>query len=406
MRDLSAAELDRLLAADPASDVTESELARSRARSLSFRESEVTHIFASGPEKDRHQTPFKRRRMAGGIMAAAAVAAAVVTATFLQVPPMEAPAASAPPTATDVAAGTATPAATATPADQGKVAPSGPLHDLFVAADEVLVVEALPTDIGRGLGVEPVEVRQVLKGSRALGATSVDVSSADDGINGSLLWQHSQKEAPMTYLGFFARGSDGGMRLLATAHALLQIQNIRTAITVDPVTDEPVDIGDDLRSRINVAPEGDVPVATYAGDQPDGAATDVVRGTEGPGGSREGLVRGHISAAEACFTFENSTEKVYLRWPAGYTAALRSLPVDAQGRVSLNGTDQADTPVTLNEWGFIYMQDREPRPQVAGHLRAETATCAGETLQVFDVKPEAPGASPFQHGRGVALPTP
>lgn len=395
MKESSAVE--RLLSADPASDVTESELARSRARSLSFRESDVTHIFVGGSENDRHPLRVKRRRVAGGFLAAAAVAAAVLTANFLQPSPIEAPAA----TATE-----ATPSTAADVADAGQVAPPGPLHDIFVSADEVLVLEALPNPARSpqaGLGVEPVNVRQVLKGSRALGTTSLDVASADDAVTGSLLWRNSQKEAPFTYLGFFARGADGEMHLMETAHALLQIQNIRSSATVDPVTDEPVDIGVDLRSRIHVAPEGDVPVATYAGGQ---VKTDIIRGTEGPDGSREGLVRGHISAAEACFTFENSTEKVYLRWPAGYTAALRSLPADAQGRVSLNGTVQSDTPVTLNEWGFIYMQDREPRPQVTGHLSAETASCAGETLPVFDFVPERVGGSPFQHGRGVALPTP
>jgi hypothetical protein len=399
MTDLPAAELDRLLAADPASDVTESELARSRARSLSFRESDVTQIFAGGPEEDRDQGRAKRRRMAGSLMAAATVAAAVVTGSFLQMTPMEAPAAPAPPAATEVAA------ATAAPAGQGTAAPSGPLHDLFAAADEVLVVEASPTFVGRELGIEPVEVRQVLKGLQLMGATSVDVASADDGINGSLLWQHSQKEAPQTYLGFFSRGSDGGLRLLDTPHALLQIQNIRTASTVDPVTDVPVEIGDDLRSRINVAPEGDVPVATYAGGMPDGAATDIP-GTVRPDGTRDGLVRGHISASEVCFTFENSTEKVYMRWPAGFTASFSSLPVNGEGQVVLNGMALADTAVILNEWGFIYMTDRQPRVQITGYRTSETATCSGETLQVFDVQPERPGASPFQHGRGVALPTP
>jgi hypothetical protein len=400
MRDLSAAELDRLFAAaDPALDITESELAQSRARSLSFQESEVTHIFAGSLEEDRSRIRVKRRRIAGGILAAVAVAATVLTASFLQMPPTAAPAATTP-AATDVAADSPTPTA-----DPGATVPSGPMHDVFVAADDVFVMEALPGNAGSSLGVERVVVRQVLKGSHALGETSVDVSSADDGINGSLLWRQSQKEAPMTYLGFFNEGSDGGMRLLKATHALLQIQNIRTATTVDPVTEDPVDIGDDLRSRIDVAPEGDVPVSTYTPDQAKGATTDFL-GTEMPDGTREGVVRGHISATEACFTFENSTEKVYMRWPAGFTAALRSLRVNAQGVVSPGGTAQADTPVVLNEWGFIYMTDRQLRPQITGYRSAETATCAGESLQVFDVQPERPGASPFQHGRGVALPTP
>jgi hypothetical protein len=80
--------------------------------------------------------------------------------------------------------------------------------------------------------------------------------------------------------------------------------------------------------------------------------------------------------------------------------------VNGEGQVVLNGTALADTAVILNEWGFIYMTDRQPRVQITGYRTSETATCSGETLQVFDVQPERPGASPFQHGRGVALPTP
>lgn len=405
MNDLSPVE--RLLASDPASDVTESELVRSRARSLSFRESDATQIFAGGSENNHYPLRVKRRRVAGGFLAAAAVAA-VLTATFLETPPIDAPAATATPATASTPAASATSSATAA-AEAGQVAPAGPLHDLFVSADEVLVLEALPNPTRNhqtALGVEPVNVRQVLKGSRALGTTSLDVASADDATTGSLLWWRSQKEAPFTYLGFFTAGADGETHLMEAANALLQIQNLRTSATVDPATDEPVDIGDDLRSRINVAPVGDVPVSTYPGGQPGGAATDVIWGTEGAGGEREGLIRGHISAAEACFTFESSTEKVYLRWPAGFTAAVRSLPVDAQGRVSLYGTAEADTSVVLNEWGFIYMTNLQPRPLVTGHLSAETASCGGDSLPVFDVQPERVGGSIFQHGRGVALPTP
>lgn len=391
MKDLSAAELDRLLAADPASDITENELAQSRARSLSFQESDVTHIFAGGLASDHHQARSKRRRVTGGILAAVAAAAAVLTASVVHMAPSETPA------ATEVATGTASPTA-----DQKDVAPFGPMQDMFVAADEVLVMEALPANNHQFLGVERVVVRQVLKGSRPLGETSVDVSSADNNMNGSLLWQQSQVEAPMTYLGFFTKSSDGGIRLLETTHALLQIQNIRTAATVDPVTEEPVDIGE-LQSRIHIAPRGDVPVATYTETPLNGAATDIP-GTVMPDGTREGIVRGNISANEACFTFENNTEKVYLRWPAGFTAALRPLAVTGEGGVSLDDTVQAKTPIILNEWGFIYMSDRQPRPQITGYRTAETAACAGETLQVFNVQPERPGASPFQMGHGVALP--
>lgn len=400
MKELSAKDVDRLLAADPASDVTESELERSRARSLSFQDSDLTHIFAGGSGIGRQRRAVRRRRWVGGIVVAAAVVGAtVLVPAILQSPP------STPPAAIELPAGTGTGAATPTPT-AAQLPPAGPFHDMFVSADEVLVVEALPTGSMQQLGIEPVNVRQVLKGSSAVGTTSVDVSAADDRISGTLLWRDSQKEAPMTFLGFFARGGDGGLQLMNTAHSLLRVQNIRTSTTVNPVTDEPVDIGDDLRARINVAPMGDVPVSTYEGNRSGGVAPDVVKGTEGTGGSREGVVRGHMSVAGACFTFENSAEKVYLRWPTGFTAAIRSLPVDAEGRVYANGAVQADTPVILNEWGFIYMTDLEPRPQVSGELTTETASCAGETLRVFEVTPELPGASPFQKQHGVALPRP
>lgn len=403
MNDLSAAELERFLSADPASDITDAELTRSRDRSLSFRESDATHIFVGDPEEDPYPLRLKRRRVAGGFLAAAAVAGAVFTAGSIQPPPVAAPAVIA------TEALPSAPAPSAAAVEPGQNPPTGPMHDLFAAADDVLVLEALPTswNLGDRIGVEPVDVRQVLKGSGSLGATSVDVASADDGItSGSLLWQYSQKEAPMTYLGFFARGADGEMHLMEGTHALLQIRNIRTSATTDPFTDEPVDIGDDLRSRIDVAPKGDVPVATYPGTLSPETATDVIWGTAGEGGERAGLVRGHISAAEACFTFENSTEKVYLRWPSGFTAAVRPMSADAEGNVRNRGAFEAHKAVTLNEWGFISMTDDEPAPLVKGRLSEETASCAGETLPVFDVMPARVGGSPFQKGRGVALPTP
>ncbi|WP_458111175.1 hypothetical protein M1D88_12475 [Arthrobacter sp. R1-13] len=217
--------------------------------------------------------------MAGGFLAVAAVAAAVFTASYVQPPPVAAPAATmeAPPN----------PAPSAAAPDPGQNPPAGPFHDLFAEADEVLVLEALPTsrNLGDRIGVEPVDVRQVLKGSRSLGTTSVDIAAVEDRTaSGTLLWQHSQKEAPMTYLGFFALGADGEMHLMERAHALLQIRNIRTSTTTAPFTDEPVDIGDDLRSRIDVAPKGDVPVATYTDSLSPETATDVIWGTAGEGG--------------------------------------------------------------------------------------------------------------------------
>ena len=397
MKDLSAADEQRILSADPAANVTEPELARSRSRSLAFMESDVTHIFAGGPES-YSRPPARRWRAAGAFLAAAAVAAAVLTANVL--PSMvETPAATksvSPPS----------PAPTSAPEP---APPAGPFHDLFLSADEVLVLEALPNaarNLRAGLGVEPVNVRQVLKGDLTPGETAVDVASAEDGISGSLLWRDSRNEAPFTYLGFFARGADGGLHLIEAPHALLQIQNIRTAATVDPATDEPVEIGADLQSRINVAPVGDVPVATHGGGSLAASAPDRILGTQAADGQRDGEVRGYVAASEACFTFSNSTEKVYLRWPAGFTAKVTPLMVDAEGHVSLFGTTLANRAVILNEWGFIYMADLDTRPLVQGELSMETASCGGETLPVFYVWPERAGGSPFQKGRGVALPTP
>jgi hypothetical protein len=59
MKDLSAADEQRILSADPAADITEPELARSRSRSLAFMESDVTHIFAGHSESYR-RAPAKR----------------------------------------------------------------------------------------------------------------------------------------------------------------------------------------------------------------------------------------------------------------------------------------------------------------------------------------------------------
>jgi hypothetical protein len=328
------------------------------------------------------------------------VAAAVLTASFLQTAPVPTPAATetfSPPS----------PAAT-TPVPE-PTPPAGPSHDLFVSADEVLVLEALPNaarNLGAGLGVEPVNVRQVLKGDLTPGEAAVDVAAAERAINGSLHWRDSRKEAPFTYLGFFAKGADGRLHLLEAPHSLLQIQNIRTAATADPVTDEPVEIGKDLQSRINVAPVGDVPVATHPSGSWAASAPNTIWGTQAADGTRDGQVRGYVSPSEACFTFENSTEKVYLRWPAGFTAKVTPLMVDGEGHVSYYGTTLANKAVILNEWGFIYMADLDTRPLVKGQQTSEAASCGGKTLPVFDVWPEGAGGSPFQKGRGVALPTP
>ncbi|MGO4856889.1 LysM peptidoglycan-binding domain-containing protein [Arthrobacter sp. 2MCAF14] len=84
-QDQSAADL--LSAADPALLITEDELDRSRDRSLSFLNSDVTHIAVGGSVHDFHRTPAKRHwgRIAAAGLAAAAVAACVLVASSLGV---------------------------------------------------------------------------------------------------------------------------------------------------------------------------------------------------------------------------------------------------------------------------------------------------------------------------------
>jgi hypothetical protein len=85
---------ERLIAADPASAVTEEELARSRGKSLAAMDTDAEHITVGGSVTDFHQHPPRRRvrLMAGfGLVAAAAaavVAGAVVTSS-MTTPPTE-----------------------------------------------------------------------------------------------------------------------------------------------------------------------------------------------------------------------------------------------------------------------------------------------------------------------------
>jgi hypothetical protein len=399
-----------LKATDPALTITEEELARSRARSLAVMDTDVTHIAVGGSIERFHARPARRHwaRMAGlGLtVAAAAALVGVVVASSMPLVTTE----PAPPAASQAA-----------PVQE---APSGPLSDLFASADEVLVLQALPNrdawskeyeeilaqspasspgGVGAqfpSLGVEPVNVLQVLKGSRRTGQATLDVEAAPD------WWRNTNNVAPLTFLAFVGKGPDGEMHLMKEPHALLEIRNLREGTLTDPTTHEEVDAGADLRERISVAPTGDVPLATY---KTVSAQTGVIQETrKNPDGTSSGVMNGHVTATEACFTFQTSTEKVYLRWPAGYTAAIKSLPQDAAGNFALEGTARGDRPVVLNDWGVVYGYDGSTWPLLAGSRTNETASCNNESLPVFEVTPfqEGAGASPFalDHEAGAALP--
>ena len=109
-QDHSAADL--LSAADPARTITEEELIRSRQRSLSFVNSEVTHIAVGGSVHDFHRAPAQRQwgRIAAAGLAAAAIAACAVIGSNLVARPNIAAVA---PTAAEATA-TAAPAAPGT----------------------------------------------------------------------------------------------------------------------------------------------------------------------------------------------------------------------------------------------------------------------------------------------------
>lgn len=120
-QDQAAAEL--LSAADPALTITEDELIRSRQRSLSFVNSEVTHIAVGGSVEDFHhdfrRAPAQRHwgRIAAAGLAAAAVAACVIVAAGISPAPDNTAAA-------PTIAGAST---TASPAGSGKSSLAGPI---------------------------------------------------------------------------------------------------------------------------------------------------------------------------------------------------------------------------------------------------------------------------------------
>lgn len=84
--------MDRLTAADPASAVTEEELARSREKSLAVMDTDAEHITVGGSVADFHQQQSGRRvRLAAGfgLAAAAAIVAGVVVTSAMTAPPTE-----------------------------------------------------------------------------------------------------------------------------------------------------------------------------------------------------------------------------------------------------------------------------------------------------------------------------
>ncbi|KUM42027.1 hypothetical protein [Arthrobacter sp. EpRS71] len=85
--------MDRLTAADPASAVTEDELARSREKSLAVMDTDAEHITVGGSVADFQQQRSRRRmRLAAGfglVAAAAAVVAGVVLTSSMTAPPTE-----------------------------------------------------------------------------------------------------------------------------------------------------------------------------------------------------------------------------------------------------------------------------------------------------------------------------
>lgn len=400
----------RLIAADPALDISADEMSRSRARSLAVMDTDVTHIAVGGAIADFHSRPVKRHwgRLAGiGLTAAAAAVLGMIVATSLPTTPVE----------------PAAPAISQTsPAQE---TPSGPLKDLFAAADEVLVLQALPNPTAWNkaqeeflrqsqsapaapgipgpqfpvLGVEPINVLQVLKGTRIPGQSTLDVKAAP------AWWKNTNSVAPLTFLAFVTKGTDGESHLMTEPHALLEIRNLRQGILTDTTTHEVVDTGPDLSQRISVAPTGDVPIATYT------TVPKVVGMIQeqrmNADGTSSGVMNGHLTSTEACFTFQTSTQKVYLRWPSGYTAATKSLPEDASGDISSDNNSLGDRPVVLNDWGVVYGYDGSPWPALTGNLTNETASCSNEVLPVFDVVPtEGPGSSPYalNHEAGASLP--
>lgn len=373
---------DRLAASDPALMITGEELARSRQRSLAFMDSEVTHLTVSGSVRDFHATPARRYwgRLAGVGLTTAAVAASVLVATNMATEPANVAAA---PTVSEV---------TAAPAP-----PAGPAHDLFIAADEVLVLQALPNPAGtspEALGVEPVNVIQVLKGSRPLGKSTLDASDASAILDPGM-WRTTNSVAPLTYVAFIKKDADGLARLINEPLALLQILNLRSVTFGDAMFQTPVDVGAELASRISVGPADDVPLATYPAAR--AGASDTER-------TSDGIIRGHVTATQACFTFDMSIEKVLLRWPAGYTATTRLLPASPEGEFRIDGTSATNRAVVLNEWGLVYAYDGDTRPLLSGTRTNEQADCNGQTLPVFDIMPGGVGVSPFRISRGTSGP--
>jgi hypothetical protein len=215
------------------------------------------------------------------------------------------------------------------------------------------------------------------------------------------MWTDTNVVAPRTYLAFFKKDDRGVSHLMKDQLAILEVLNLRSATLADPRLEKPVDVGTDLVSRISVGPTGDVPVTTYSAQASPGRDV-LLEQRKNADGTVSGTIHGHISGAQACFTFETSTEQVFLRWPAGYTATTRLLPQSPEGEFRINGTSAGNKAVVLNDWGLVYTYDGETRPLIMGARTGERADCNGQNLPVFDISPGQQGATPFRNSRGPA----
>jgi hypothetical protein len=145
---------DLLSAADPARTITEEELIRSRERSLSFVNSEVTHLAVGGSVHDFHRAPAKRHRgrFAAAGLAASAVAASILVATGFVSGPVN--------TASAPTGGEAT--ATATPAGTGKSSLAGPtVTDSFGNVDYYTTVSGdTSADVAASFGISVAKLAE------------------------------------------------------------------------------------------------------------------------------------------------------------------------------------------------------------------------------------------------------
>jgi LysM repeat protein len=173
---------DLLSAADPARTITEEELIRSRERSLSFVNSEVTHLAVGGSVHDFHRAPAKRHRgrFAAAGLAASAVAASILVATGFVSGPVN--------TASAPTGGEAT--ATATPAGTGKSSLAGPtVTDSFGNVDYYTTVSGdTSADVAASFGISVAKLAEfngLDKGAPLVAGTKLRLIPAPGPITGA-----------------------------------------------------------------------------------------------------------------------------------------------------------------------------------------------------------------------------